>query len=311
MTVVFEPLQYVSWKVFDTSSVSIAVLSLFVFIVSGQARGDTVISKQDVSLPAVLFAGSDASCQPKIAVQKDISHCACGPCAIFNAFQFGDAALTNLAWSLPGKTRTDKVRSLIHLYGGKPSMLTRNQPRYLADGGMWDADIAPLINDWLQEDGSAQPVYGERLALRWNETPREQVSRVYAELRHSLQQGFPPVVNLQSYTASRNLVHADWNWLDGHFVTVLAVQDFLARDDAGFSMWVADSESGHVLQVSVSAGQGQPLHAWRVGRNGGKLNGWGEDHPYLTIRSPKLEGILGKDASNHQTICVLQYIVHR
>ena len=314
---IFQPdcRQHVRRKTFDIYSISIvlfALVSPFFPGLTKQAKADVFDSKQNASLPDVVFAGEAVSrLQNEIVLQKNVGRCACGPCAIFNAFQFGSAALTNLAWSLPGKTPADKVHSLIAMFGGKPSALARQQPRYLADGGMWGEDVAPFINDWL--DGSAPPVHGERLTLRWNETPREQVRRVYGELRHSLQQGFPPVINLQSYIAPRNL-HAGWNWLDGHFATVLAVQDSLAKNATGFSMWVADSESGRVLQVSVSAAQDHSFRAItseQVDRNGREIDGWSEGHPYLTIRSPKLEGILEGDAASRQTICVLQYLAHR
>ncbi|MGH7981055.1 MAG: hypothetical protein ACREE6_16890, partial [Limisphaerales bacterium] len=108
------------------------------------------------------------------------------------------------------------------------------------------------------------------------------------------------------------LAHYNWNWLDGHFVTVVAVQD-RAPDDSGFSMWVADSQSGRILKVSVCAG-GAPFRAItgkRV-RNGKEIDQWSDGYPYLTIRSPKLEGILEGDApkSHPQTVCVLQFVVY-
>jgi hypothetical protein len=133
-------------------------------------------------------------------------------------------------------------------------------------------------------------------------------------LRHSLKEGFPPVVNLQSYARRSGVGRADWTWLDGHFVTVIAVQDSLNEHADGFTMWVADSESGHILQVTVNAGQDHPFRAItseRVGRDGGEIDSWTAGHPYLTIQSPKLEGILEGTAASPQTVCVLQYLVHR
>jgi hypothetical protein len=314
VTIIFYRYRHVRRKTLNIYSISIGIFFALSCISgkAGQGTAGFIDSKPDPSFPAVVIAGKAAShLQNEIVLQEGIGQCACGPCSIFNAFQFGNAALTNLAWSLPGKTRADKVRSLIDRFGGKPSALARNQPRYLADGGMWGADIAPLINDWL--DGSAPPVRGERLTLQWNETPRKQVRRVYGELHRSLQQGFPPVINVQSYTAPQN-ARAGWTWLDGHFVTVVAVQDSLAKRATGFSMWVADSESGHVIQVSVSAGQDQPFRAItseKVDKNGTEIDGWTQGHPYLTIQSSKLEGILEGDAASPQTVCVLQYVARR
>lgn len=245
--------------------------------------------------------------------QPDVGDCACGPCAIFNAFQFGSPALTNMVRSLPGATAADKVNELIAMYGGKASSVAPEQPRYLANGGMWDEDIAPFINDWLREEGSSARVHGERLVLKKRETPQEQLNRMYRDMRHSLAEGFPPVINLQSYAANGNSSHYTWNWLDGHFVTVVAVQEPHSADN-GISMWVADSQSGRVLEVSVCAGN-TPFRAItgkRV-RNGKEIDQWTEGYPYLTIRSPKLEGMLEGDAaqSHPETVCVLQFIVHR
>jgi hypothetical protein len=257
---------------------------------------------------------SPAASQPRVISQDNVGDCACGPCAIFNAFQFGNTALNNLAAALPGDAPADKVRNLITMYGGKPSLVSRDEPRYLANGGMWEDDLAPFINDWLKSS-DATPVIGDHLNLKGNETGRGYLQRVYGELNHSLAAGFPPVVNLQSYIASKNFFHHSWKWLDGHFVTVVAVQKNLPRNASQFSMSVADSETGRILQVVVYADQNPSASA--VARNETRRSGkapaqLARDYPYLTIQSPKLENILeGDTAKSQQTICVIDYIAHR
>jgi hypothetical protein len=249
----------------------------------------------------------------KVIAQENIGDCACGPCAIFNAFQFGSTPLNTLASALPGEAPADKVRSLIALYGVKPSVRAHSQPRYLSDAGMWEDDMAPLINDWLKHTSHAAPVTGERVTIQHNETPAEHLQRVYGELSHSLAAGFPPVVNLQSYAARKNFFHHYWKWMDGHFVTVVAVQPSLPADASQFSMWVADSQSGRVLHVSVYGGADQSSVASirnPKGRSGKEP--LAVDAPYLQIQSPKLENILeGSSAESGRTICVLQYVAHR
>ncbi|HEX3625786.1 MAG TPA: hypothetical protein VH280_10215 [Verrucomicrobiae bacterium] len=309
-------------KAFDirTSSVLIGISILFLSLYSRLQAEETKTSltaptsAKSSTLPTVVIGSQvDSGRSDWMVHQQDVGECACGPCAIFNAFEFGNSTLTNLAWSLPGATSADKVRDLISMYGGKRSSIAHDQPRYLENGGMWDEDIAPFINDWLRDVGFGPRVHGERMILKRRETPQEQLDRVFRELRHSLAAGFPPVVNLQSYAASGNFSHYTWNWLDGHFVTVVAVQQ-ADSDESGFSMWVADSQSGHILKVSVCAGS-SPFRAItdkRV-RNGKEIDQWTEGYPYLTIRSPKLEDILEGDAalSHPQSVCVLQYVVHR
>jgi len=264
--------------------------------------------------PSILLAaaGANPNLKAQILAQDEVGECACGPCSIFNAFQFGDAGLNRLASRLPGDAPADKVRCLIRMYGEKPSVISRDEPRYLAQGGMWDADLVPFANDWLKDSG-APPVTGERLTPRWNETAGEHLQRVYNQLSHSLAAGFPPVVNLQSYVARRNLFHHYWKWMDGHFVTVVGVQHTLPGDASRFSMWVADSQTGKMLEVTVSADGNRPSstmaesRAQRSGRESAHPAGNG---PYLTIQSPRLETILEGNVTN-QTICVLQYMVHR
>ena len=300
---------------FDIRTRSILVwfsILFFSFYSSLQAE-QRAVPGNGATVPTVVLDSAGSSLSDRVVHQENIGDCACGPCAIFNAFQFGNVTLTNLAASLPGRTSAEKVRSLISIYGGKPSSVTRDQPRYLDDGGMWDDDLAPLINDCLKDSGDNHRVHGDRLVLKRGETPQEQVKRVYRELRHSLATGFPPVVNLQSYAADGRSSHYNWNWLDGHFVTVVGVQDPLP-DDGRFSMWVADSQSGRILQVSVGAGS-TPFRAItdKRFRNGKEIDQWSGGYPYLTIHSPKLEDILEGDAalSHPQLVCVLQFIVHR
>ena len=294
---------------------SILFLSFYSSLQAEQTAPTTSGSAKNTTLPTVVMGSpTNSILSNRMVHQEYVGNCACGPCAVFNAFQFGSPALTNLAASLPGTTLADKVRSLISMYGNRSSSIAHNQPRYLDTGGMWDEDIAPFVNDWLKQGDAGPKVRGERLVLKRRETPQEQSQRVYRELSDSLAAGFPPVVNLQSYAADGNSAHANWNWLDGHFVTVVSVQEPPLSNEGGFSMWVADSQSGRVLQVSVCAGNSpfRAITSKRV-RNGKEIDQWSGGYPYLTIRSPKLEGILEGDAarSHPQIVCVLQFVVHR
>lgn len=292
-------------KAFNIHRVLIALCSLFILPNSQQAQEASVNPFPDPTVPPIFSA--------QVFAQDTVGKCACGPCAIFNAFQFGNASLSNLVSSLPGDTSGDKVRALIQMYGGKPSTVSPNEPRYLAEGGMWDADIAPFINDCLKGSGVA-PVKGERLDLQWDETPRQHMRHVYSDLRHSLDAGFPPIVNLQSYCEHKSLFHHYWKWMDGHFVTVVAVQDSLSADASKFSMWVADSETGHILQVYVYASQDGSTLAQNQTARSGKMTTPPDTqtYPFLRIQSPRLEDILeGHNEKSQQIICVLQYVAHR
>jgi hypothetical protein len=293
-------------NIVNIQSIRVVFLSLLSLLIlqAGEAQAYySLISTTALATPGF---------QTRVIAQEKIGDCACGPCAIFNAFQYGNAPLNTLASALPGDSSADKIRSLIALYGGKPSARSRNQPRYQADAGMWEDDVAPFINDWLANTTHAAPVTGERVTIQHNETPAEHLRRVYGELSHSLAAGFPPIVNLQSYAVRKNFFHHYWKWMDGHFVTVVAVQNSLPADASKFSMWVADSQTGRVLQVFVNGGADQSSQAsTRSAGRSGKAPAAG-DNPYLQIQSPKLEDILeGSSAQSGRTICVLQYMAHR
>ena len=272
-----------------------------------------LISSQAEKARADFLSFGSSPGQPQVLSQGDVGDCACGPCSIFNAFQFGGAPLTNLVAMLPGATQADKVRFLIATYGGKPSIVYRDEPRYLSNAGMWEDDLVPFINDWLKQSGAA-PVAGEPLSQQRNETSHAHLRRVYSELSRSLAAGFPPIVNLQSYMETGTFFHR-WRWLDGHFVTVVGVQGELEPDASKFCMWVADSQTGRILQVFIYADRhssstslaGDPME-----RSGKMPLPQPQSSPYLTIESPKLEGILeGSAARSPRTICVIDYIVHR
>jgi hypothetical protein len=296
-------------KAFNIHRVLIApyslLCSLFILSFSLEAQEASVNPFPDPALPPVF--------PTQVFAQDAVGKCACGPCAIFNSFQFGNASLSNLVSALPGDTCADKVRALIKMYGDKPSVIARDEPRYLAEGGMWDADLVPFINDWLKDSG-APPITGERLILQGNETPQDHMRHVYSELRHSLDAGFPPIINLQSYSEQKSFLHHYWKWMDGHFVTVVAVQATLPADASKFCMWVADSETGHILQVFVNAGEDGPASALSQNQNvrSGKMTApQPQTYPFLRIQSPRLENILEGHSDPQETICVLQYIAHR
>jgi hypothetical protein len=287
-------------KISGISSLIAAFFSV-VFLQAEEVRAD------------VLSLSPTAPAPRTIVAQRNVGDCACGPCAVFNAFASGNPSLNTLAASLPGKTSAAKVRALIERYGGKPSLVQPTQPRYLDNAGMWDADLVPFINDWLK-DNNAPPITGERLAVQNHETPQAYLERVHNELSRSLAAGFPPVVNLQSFEAHENFFHRYWKWMDGHFVTVLSVQMSAPSDSNRFSMWVADSQSGRVLQVIVYAGPNPasgPM-ADRLKRSGKSTGHPVQTSPYLMIQSPRLENILeGESSKSSRSICVLQYIAHR
>lgn len=246
---------------------------------------------------------------------KGIGDMDCGPCAVLNTFRFGDAALTNLAAQLPGLKLSDKVKNLIATYGSKNSSLFYNKPRWTPDNGMWAEDMAPLINDVLKDHGVPLTVSGEYLALKNGETADHHLARVHDLMESSIKAGFPPVLELHTYVAHRKIIHYYWNQSDGHFVTVVRVQP-PASGAAGFYMWVADPDSGRVLQTFVYAERNRQFSAItdiQVNRRHSEQDTWTGGYPFLLIMSPELEKTLGTGSAKwyQRTICTVEYLVHR
>ena len=256
---------------------------------------------------------------PKVVKQTDVGETTCVPCAIFDAFCFGDAKLANLATNLPGKSPAEKVQNLINLYGKKPSGYFHHRLRYSTDIGVGDADIAPFANDWMKQDVSETPVRGEYLTLHTNEIAQQHLDRVYRLLQHSLNAGFPPVLTLQSYVAKKSIIHYCWYCQYRHSVTVVGIQALPPDGTPGFSMQVADSLSGRVLETYVYAEENHPFNAkigYRLKSDDEEIPTWGDvnsqDYPYLLILSPELEGELQGQVQWHErTICTLEHAVYR
>lgn len=220
-----------------------------------------------------------------VAAQAAIGENACGPCAVYNALQFGERDLAALAGRLPGKSAEEQIRGLIARHGGRPSEeYGDGRPRYSEKEGMGWADVLGLANDALK-DGGFKPLEGGYLDRRQGEEPADHVRRVHRALKASLDAGQPPLVSFRSFMAKQNGAEFLWEGLFGHWVAVVEVQDSLAGHERGFRFGFADSWSGRVEHGYVHAEEARNFTAAK-----GNLKKWEwvTDRPFLLVTAPAL-----------------------
>lgn len=263
------------------------------------------------------LAGVSAA-EPSVLWQKPVGAWTCGPCSIYNAFQFGAAPLPALGASLPGATPEARVTALIAKYGTRPSIpFARKRARYLDGKGTPPDDETAMLNDVLRDLGApGAPARGDYLDLRPGESGPQQLARVRGLFARSLAVGLPPILELVSYAAQPSDKSQDgfvWNFLDGHYVVVAGVGD-LVEGAPGFSLRLADSYTGRIQQAFVVAEVNRPFGASRgyvLQPDGTQKPIWIKGYPYLQLIAPGLPLATQKADWHTRTDIVLRYLTYR
>jgi hypothetical protein len=256
--------------------------------------------------------------EPKIVVgtahvvltQRDVGVNACGPCAVFNALEWGDPGLRKLADSLPGSSPQEKVSHLISTIGKKPSNAYRGDTLYDPDSGMAPSDLVIFTNLILAGSGQ-KTVTGSFLDLRNSESSTQHVRRVFLLLKNSLDAGFPPIASFRSFVAEDHEIFGggyEWHAKQNHFVPIVDLPAKLAPGQTGFSFSYLDSETGRIEYAFIYAEKLRPYDAER-GDNANWT--WLNGYPFLMAAAPTLDLETSGSQWHDRSIIVLSYAVMR
>lgn len=113
----------------------------------------------------------------------------CGPISFFNAMIVAPKNIKKALLQLPGKTGDDKYRSLMRLYGTKPSEFNPSLPRFQPDTGINIRDLGDMANDLV----AGQNVHFETKSAADTKTP---FMTTLTDLNSSITKGFAPVLAL-------------------------------------------------------------------------------------------------------------------
>jgi hypothetical protein len=267
---------------------------------------------------AALLGAAAAAADPAVLCQKTVGAWACGPCAIYNALQFGAAPLPALGAALPGATPEARATGILAKYGALPSgPFQGRRPRFLPGKGMPPEDMASSFADVLHDLGApGAPARGSYLDVRTGETGGQQMARVRGMIVRSLAAGLPPILELNSYAAEASDKGADgfsWKYLDGHFVAVVGVGE-LPDGAPGFVLKLADSYTGKIVQAFAFAEVHRPFGAPKghvVQDDGGDKPTWLKGYPYLQAVVPDIPLAIQKAPWHQRTTVVLRYLAYR
>lgn len=166
---------------------------------------------------------------------------ACGPTALYNAFQFGSPRYQAAASSIPGGDHRAKLQHLIQHHGGKKSQHVRDRKRW-SSRGINAVDLADIANELTPPLSPRVHMTVPKGADAWSES--------HKSLSRSIQLGFPPVAVLRRYSGA--------NVVESHFITILEVPRELTPKAEFFPIRYIDPSGGRVLNGKIYARQGKP-----------------------------------------------------
>jgi formylglycine-generating enzyme required for sulfatase activity len=173
---------------------------------------------------------------------------ACGPCALLNALKFGGPAERAAAARIPGSGDFARVRNLIATYRSQQAVKKGPpNPAYKcdADGSCALGALSKMTWDTL----GLRTVNCPNLDRANDERPVDYVHRVYIWIERSLEDGFPPVVDIHKFAVQDEPAKPDgrsWKNSYGHFVCIVGLPEKLGPEALGFSFLFADAGDGRV-----------------------------------------------------------------
>ena len=178
--------------------------------------------------------------------QLVVSGNACGPAALLASFRCGGDDARKVAAAIPGSSDRSKLLYIIRAHGMKPSVSLRDRPRW-SRHGINPEDLGAIATELAAIGGDAPPRYQSLLA-RQGTPGGKTLRRAHDLLRDSLVRGFPPVVALRRHA----LREGQWQWLDGHFVSVVRVPEKLDRSATSFTLTYFEPWGGRKLEATLA-----------------------------------------------------------
>jgi hypothetical protein len=246
-----------------------------------------------------------------VVSQADVGENSCGPCAIYNAMANGSRELQEAVARFSGNSPQARVQELINRWGKLPTKVYKdNRGRYTPAHGIASTDMTDLTNDVLSAFGKIR-VTGGYADRRKDEKQEDHLNRLFRIFRASLEAGFPPIVEIRSFSARPAGDEFQWNGILGHYVAILEVTQFDAKHERGFVFKYADSYTGCVETgyIHIESRNFTATRDFSVEDDGTEKWEWISEYPYLTVASPTL--VLGTDKEkwHSRTILALRYAI--
>ena len=214
-------------------------MKLFLFLISCViARADIVAASFPTEPPANQLRVFDNSC---------------GPVALYNSLHYGSGPWKELLGQLEAEEAREKIRSIVRIYGSRPSYAGNGARRWHGRHGINAQDLTAVGNDL--RNGRRLPAL--ELATYF-QGPKVENTRLlknlYKDLKSSLKRGFPAIATLQRYrTRKTRQGRVFWGIAQSHFVSIIAIPDKLERNARTFDVTYIDPWGGTVLKGAIQA----------------------------------------------------------
>ncbi|MCF6314430.1 MAG: hypothetical protein L3J39_18420 [Verrucomicrobiales bacterium] len=230
---------------------------------------------------------------------------ACGPTALINVLRSGTPKMQAAYDSLLGGSESKRLRFVIDRYFKNKTSGVFPRSKRFGHQGVFAADLCAAFNDLLK-DHEMQPVTRLELDRREGEGDEDFLARVHGSLRRSLSEGVPPIIQLRSYTASREKEGDGWvQWeaSKNHFVVVTRVPAKLRKQDSGFVFDAIDPNRGVLVSGYVYAERHLPYRASKVNSKTGEEQ-WLSGRPFLLVKAPGVVSLQPKKATWEDRVIV-------
>lgn len=204
-------------------------------------------------------------------IRQDAEKMDCGPAAIFNSFALGNANLQTAIKNLEGTTAQGKYEFMLNELTQKQSVhfSKENLPRTQRNlgGGTFVGDMDAILEDMTQLTQSAdiKKFSGGFSYRQKGEKQGDLLLRIHADITHSLEAGYPPIMSRAYYGAGMRRY--------GHYTviySVSAIQNIQGQN--AFKIKVYDSIPAVSQEWLVTESSDYfEAYSWELNRSGMKL----------------------------------------
>ena len=212
---------------------------------------------------------------------------ACGPTAMINALRFGTSEMQNVFNTLVGNDDRTRLRFTIDRYFKNKNSVVFPRAKRIGHNGVFAADLLNAFNDLLREN-NLEPLKSLELDRQDGESDRDFLERVHENLKRSLRQGVPPIIQLRSFAAmpeNEGSIRVVWKATNSHFVVLTRVPTKLREQDMGFTFDAIDSNGGRLVSGYVFGEKHLPFRAEKGTTSPAEVE-WLSGRPFLLVKAP-------------------------
>lgn len=200
----------------------------------------------------------------------------CGPISLLNMLKLGPRSFKKAYTEISGGSDAAALARLAKKYTSSTGK--NGKAQFRINTGINDANLSRLCETVFKEHqlGTIDTLYTNR---RPKENNSAFAKRVNGAIAHSLSEGIPVVMSVDSYGVRGKV----WKKLTGHYMLITAVQPVGKTNPSSFLIEYVDPVGAAHRQAFLYASGFRDSRAIAHFKNGDK---WLENNPYLYVAAP-------------------------